>query len=447
MTPPKPVPRPDNVSVWQYIRLFSKDILSAQPARLYRAKMAEFRTPFFASYLVNQPDLIREVLEIRPQDFPKSDRVRFGLAPLLGRSSVFLTNGQTWARQRRIIDPAFERGRIKDSFAAMVAAVQDARDQLAPGAFEAERMTSHLAADIIFRTLFSIPITDTIATEVFDQFRAYQISAPILNMGAFVPALGWLGGLRRPKARRAARRLRQLISGLVERRLADMAAGHAPDDLATRILSERDPQSGRGFDRAEMIDQVAIFFLAGHETSAAALAWALYLLATHSDAQERVAQEAADLPANPGFADLASLAFTRNVFRETLRLYPPVPMMVRQCTAPETFRDRRLAKGAQIVISPWHLHRHQNWTKPDEFDPDRFDTNAGRASMRDGFLPFSKGERVCAGAGFAMAEGVLTLALLVAKFRFSADPARVPQPRAHLTVRAANGIHLTADAR
>ncbi len=89
MTPPKPVPRPDNVSVWQYIRLFSKDILSAQPARLYRAKMAEFRTPFFASYLVNQPDLIREVLEIRPQDFPKSDRVRFGLAPLLGRSSVF----------------------------------------------------------------------------------------------------------------------------------------------------------------------------------------------------------------------------------------------------------------------------------------------------------------------------------------------------------------------
>ena len=147
-----------------------------------------------------------------------------------------MTNGRTGARQRRIIDPAFERGRVKDSFPAMVAAVQDACDRLAPGAFEAERMTSHLAADIIFRTLFSIPITDTIATEVFDQFRAYQISAPILNMGAFVPALGWLGGFRRPKARRAARRIRQLISGLVERRLADMAAGHAPDDLATRIL-------------------------------------------------------------------------------------------------------------------------------------------------------------------------------------------------------------------
>lgn len=108
--PPKPAPRPDKVSLWRYFRLFRADILSAQPARLYRAWMAEFRTPFFRSFLCNDPALVACVLKERPMDFPKSDRVREGLAPLL-RDSVFLTNGETWLRQRRIIDPAFEGDR------------------------------------------------------------------------------------------------------------------------------------------------------------------------------------------------------------------------------------------------------------------------------------------------------------------------------------------------
>ena len=123
MIAPKPTSRPDRVSLWRYLRLFRADILSAQPARLYRAWMAEFRTPFFRSYVLNQPDLIREVLDRRPQAFPKSGRIREGLAPLLG-NSVFVTNGAEWQRQRRIIDPAFEGGRIRESFPAMFAAGQ-----------------------------------------------------------------------------------------------------------------------------------------------------------------------------------------------------------------------------------------------------------------------------------------------------------------------------------
>ncbi|MBC7140961.1 MAG: cytochrome P450, partial [Rhodobacteraceae bacterium] len=109
MIPPKPASRPDKVSLWRYLKLFRADILSAQPARLYRAWMAEFRTPLFRSYLCNDPALIDLVLKERPGDFPKSDRVREGLAPLLGRS-VFVTNGEEWQHQRRIIDPAFARG-------------------------------------------------------------------------------------------------------------------------------------------------------------------------------------------------------------------------------------------------------------------------------------------------------------------------------------------------
>ena len=109
MIPPKPTPRPDRVSPWAYLRLFRRDILSAQPARLYRAWMAEFRTPFFRSFLINQPDLVQLVLKDRPQDFPKSSRLGEGLRPLLG-NSVFLTNGAQWQRQRASSTPPWTGG-------------------------------------------------------------------------------------------------------------------------------------------------------------------------------------------------------------------------------------------------------------------------------------------------------------------------------------------------
>ena len=113
MTPVKPPARKDKTSLWNYMRAFRRDILSAQPQRLYRAWMAEFRTPFFRSYMINQPDLVKTVLKTRPEDFPKSTRISEGLRPLLG-DSVFLTNGAQWQAQRRIIDPAFEGGRLRE---------------------------------------------------------------------------------------------------------------------------------------------------------------------------------------------------------------------------------------------------------------------------------------------------------------------------------------------
>ncbi|OWU71805.1 cytochrome P450 [Roseovarius sp. 22II1-1F6A] len=446
--PPKPAAREGDASLWRHMRLFRADILSAQPARLYRAWMAEFRTPFFRSFLVNQPELIRTVLRDRPDDFPKSDRVREGLAPLLG-DSVFVTNGAQWKQQRRIIDPAFEGGRLRDSFPAMQDAARatvarlDARLDGQGAALEIEAETSHAAADVIFRSLFSIPIEHEIAAQVFDRFRAYQRAQPLLNIAAFVPLPRWLPRLHRRRTRRAAQEIRDLIARLTEARAAEIAKGTAPDDLATKIMTTPDPETGKRFTPAEMVDQVAIFFLAGHETSASALAWALYLLATHPEAQARVAAEAAALPANPGFSDLSKLGFTRDVFREALRLYPPVPMMVREAAQAERFRDREVPRGAQIVLSPWHLHRQTRlWDDPDGFDPARWQTPAGRASARDAYLPFSAGPRVCPGAGFAMAEGVLLMSAIVGAFRLSPVEGRVPVPVAHLTVRARDGIHL-----
>jgi cytochrome P450 len=448
--PPKPASRPRDVPFWKYVRLFRQDIFTSQPARLYRAWLAEFRTPFFRSFLVNQPDLVRAVLQERPRDFPKSDRVGEGLRPLLGRS-VFVTNGDDWERQRRIIDPAFAGGRLRDVFPAMLAAGHEAVARLAahaPDEIEIEAETAHLAADVIFRTLFSIPITHHLAAEVFDTFRDHQRAQPLLNLAALLPLPRLVPRFHSRTTRATARRIRAVIGELTRARQAAIDAGTAPDDLATKIMTMTDPVTGARFDTDEMADQVAIFFLAGHETSASALAWALYCLALDPASQERVAAEAVAFAAAPTFSGLSRLGFTRDVWREALRLYPPVPMMVRAATRAERFRARDVPPGSQIVISPWHLHRHERlWDNPDAFDPGRWGTANGRACLREAFIPFSAGPRVCTGAGFAMAEGVLMLSLLTGAFRLAPVPGRVPVPVAHLTVRARDGIWLRLTPR
>ena len=447
MTPPKPIPRPDKVSLWRYLKLFRQDILSAQPARLYHALMAEFRTPFFRSYLINDPALVARILTERPDDFPKSLRIAEGLRPLLG-NSVFVTNGEVWKRQRRIIDPAFEGGRLRDTFPAMLAATQAAVARLTPGTTEIEGPASHAAADVIFRTLFSIPIENRIASAVFSEFRAYQRSQPILNLAAFLPIPRWFPRFHRAATKRAAHAIRSLITDLTAARQNEISAGTAPDDLATKIMTTPDPQTGQLFGTDEMVDQVAIFFLAGHETSASALAWGLYLLAAFPEVQNKVAAEGAVFAADPSFSNLPKLKYTRDVFREVLRLYPPVPMMVRENLRPEDFRGRAVKPGAQVVLSPWHLHRHDRiWPEPDAFNPDRWQAPENRAHARDAYLPFSAGPRVCTGAGFAMAEGVLLLAMLAQAFRFDPVAERVPVPVAHLTVRARDGIWLNLTRR
>ena len=446
MIPPKPRPRADKVSLLQYLRLFRADILSAQPKRLYRAWMAEFRTPFFRSYLCNDPALVNRVLVERPDDFPKSNRIREGLNPLLG-NSVFVTNGEVWKRQRRIIDPAFEGGRLRDTFPAMWAAGQAAVARMPLGEVEVEEEMSHAAADVIFRTLFSIPIEHEVAAAVFAEFRTYQRTQPILNIAAFLPLPAWMPRFHRRATKRSALVIRRLITRLTEARAAEIAADAAPDDLATKIMTTADPLTGALFETAEMVDQVAIFFLAGHETSASALSWALLMLAMDPDVQEKVAAEAQTLGDVAEFSAISKLRFTRDVFREVLRLYPPVPMMVRENACPEQMRGRAVAEGAQIVLSPWHLHRHERiWDRPDEFDPNRWQTEENRACARDAYMPFSAGPRVCTGAGFAMVEGTLLLALLAGAFRFELA-GDLPVPVAHLTVRAKDGIRLRITRR
>lgn len=451
--PPKPPARPENASVLTRWRLARRNIFAALKGSLYRAWMAEVKTPFRNAYLVNQPDLVRTALIDRPDDFPKAEVIRTTLYDLLG-DSVFVTNGALWKRQRRMIDPAFEGGRLREAFPAMRDAADRFAARLAPLAdgrpVEMEFETSHAAADVIFETLFSEPITTEAAQAVFHAFRRYQKSAPVLSLLDLVGAPAWIPRPGRAAARAEGRAIRRLLKAYVDRRADEIAAGAAPDDLATKIMTTTDPVTGDRFDAAEMLDQVAIFFLAGHETSASALAWTLYLLANDPDAQARCQSEI-DAALGAGaltFGDIRRLPFTRDVFREALRLYPPVPMMVRETLRPERFRKRDIKRLSMFILSPWHLHRHERlWRDPDLFDPDRWTREAEKEAQRDAYMPFSAGPRVCTGAGFAMMEGVVLLAAALRRYRFAPVEGRVPAPVTQLTVRSETGIWLSATPR
>ncbi|MFV0410908.1 MAG: cytochrome P450 [Paracoccus sp. (in: a-proteobacteria)] len=453
MIPPKPVTSEGKGGIFHYIKAFRHDLLSALPARLYRAWMAESRLGPIHSFVCNDPELVTLVLRERPTDFPKSNRLKEGLAPLLGHS-VFVTNGEEWLHQRRIVDPAFEGGRLREIFPQIWDASRAAVARLPEtGVVDVEPETSHAAADVIFRTLFSLPIEDETAAEVFSAFRAHQDAQPIVNAFALVPLPDWVPRFHSRRVRQTAAHIRGLIEQLVARRAAQIADGTAPDDLATKIMTTPDPQTGHTFTPPEMVDQVAIFFLAGHETSASSLAWALWLLAANPEWQDKVAAEAREFLTDDcagdqaDFSTVSRLKVSRAVYREALRLYPPVPMMVREATQPEEFRKRRVPKGAQIVISPWHLQRHERlWDNPDAFDPTRWETENGRSCMRQAFIPFSAGARVCPGAGFAMVEGPLMLSMILRDHRLEPS-GQAPVPVARLTVRGKDGIRVRISPR
>lgn len=446
---PKPASRPKGAGIITRIGLFRRDMFSSQPQRLYRAWMAQVRTPFFRSFLVNQPDLVKQVLIKEAEDFPKSEVLADTMRPLLG-NSIFATNAEQWRAQRDIINPAF-KGCPRQAFTCMRDAGDAAINRLAERAdgepVEMEFVTSYLAADIIFRTLFSSPLPTETAQTVFDTFREYQKTQPLWSLPALLKLPKWFPRFRSRGSVKHAAAIRALLIEMVDARQKEIDAGTAPDDLATRLMTAVDPETGHKFSNEEMVDQVAIFFLAGHETSASALSWAFYLLAMDPDVQDEVLAETAMLSNPPHPADLSKLRFTKDVFHEALRLFPPVPMFLRDAADAKEFRGCPVPKGSLVIVSPWHLQRHERlWDNPDEFNPHRWQTENGKVRKRDAFIPFSAGPRVCPGAGFGRIEGVLMLAMFLKAFRFElADD--VPVPVAHLTVRAKDGTMLRVFSR
>ncbi|MES2978747.1 MAG: cytochrome P450 [Pseudomonadota bacterium] len=423
--------------------------------RSYRMQMGELHLPGVHLYMVNDPAVVKRVLQEESADFPKSALLGDALRPLLGES-VFTTNGAMWRRQRDMMNPAFAQARLQVAFPVMKDAADDMLKRLASlpdGAeHDVEVEMTFVTADIIFRTIFSKPLAGPDAHRVFEAFARFQALAPKLMLPAMY-AMRWLVW---PwdvwRSRRAAREIRGLLEALIRPRFeAYQRDGVSLTvDILAAFMAARDPQTGRAFSFDELVDQVAMLFLAGHETSASALTWACYLLAKAPDVQERVKGELSARLQGRSVeqSDLKQLELTWNVFRETLRLFPPVGFMVRESAKACTLRDKAVPQGASVLISPWLIQRHRLWwQEPDAFNPDRYQDEKTRESLRTAYLPFGEGPRVCIGAAFALQEAVLILASLVGSFLLEAVPGHVPQPVGRLTIRSGNGVRLKLHRR
>ena len=439
---------------WKFIksRNCSLSILSD---RAYGMHLGELKLPNRNVLIANEPSLIKRILVDEADNFPKSRMMANMLELLLG-DSIFVSNGDTWKRQRRMMDPAFEGVRVKVVFDLMMQAADalTARlDAIADGrAIAVDIEMTHVTAVIIFRTIFSKPLEAGEARIIYEAFNRFQEAAFAHGMTRHIGMPNWVSFFGYRRARKAAAEIRAVLDPIIKRRYDAWHGGDRAEhgDILQSLISVTDPVTATQFDLRELCEQVAMLFLAGHETSASALSWALYLLSMDNPVQERMHKETVAVLGSRAvtFSDIRKLDITRNVFMETLRLFPPVAFLPRMVEKACTMRDKVVPAGSIISVSPWLMQRHRRyWQEPDAFDPDRFGKPETVEPQRHCYMPFSKGPRVCLGAAFAQQEGAIILAGLVRRYRFEPVPGFAPKPAGRLTVRSTNGIQLRVTRR
>ena len=415
------------------------NLLELLPAAAYRFDVGNLGYSRRSTVLFNKPELVRHIMRDPDGIFPKSDLMVSALEPLIG-DSIFVTDGAKWRRQRAMIDPAFSHMRISHAFTAMQGAVNSYVEHLKTVADRGETLSldlamSHLTADIICRTVFSTSLDSQVALDVFEDFTVFERSVAQVDIKRLIFQPAWSEVPQPEEVLAACRRIRAHLATLIDTHLV---ADSPYNDIASDVIAARDRDTGNALTLAELIDQLGGFFLAGHETTASVLTWLFYIA---SQRPELVAQmrEEVDRVVGAGEIDFATtkkLPFLRAVFRETLRLYPPITFMPRVALQDTIIGPRRLPRGALVMISPWTLHRHRDyWEAPHEFRPQRF-LPANVDKLVDGaYIPFGQGPHTCVGAGFAQTESLLIIAELLRRFDFSTvDSARV-RPAARLTTR------------
>ena len=451
-TPPYPVPHKSKASLFKRFLTGWNSWIHTLFDKSYTMQMGEIRLPKLDFFIANDLSVVDRVMDDREKIFPKHEFLNELLDPLIG-NSVFSANGKDWEDQRAMVNPAFAHTNLKRVFPAMQAAVDDLLAHIATldrsRPIEVDPLMTHVAADIIYRTIFSVKLDQASADHIYHAFHRYQKN---IQPGAMLklyglPLLGY-----RKRAKRAAAEIHGVFGPIVQARYDAWhgGTGEAQEDILQSLLKARHPETGETFTYAKIMEQVSTIFLAGHETAASAMTWSLYLLAECPHLQEALTAEI-DREAGGAaiaFEHLRGMNGVRNLFRETLRLYPPVSFLVREVTAPITLRDKLLKTGAMIVISPWLIQRNRNnWKCPHAFAPERFDDPEEAEACRRAYMPFGKGPRICIGAGFAQQEGMLILASIVRAFRLRYPDIARPEPVSRLTLRPKEAVRLWFEAR
>ncbi|EMU8580192.1 cytochrome P450 [Campylobacter jejuni] len=417
--------------------------------RSYKMQTGYVKMPNFDLYVINDTKEVKRMMVDEVREFPKSAFLHELLSPLLGES-IFTTNGEVWKKQRELLRPSFEMTRINKVFNLMSEAVADMMDRFSKypnhAIIEVDEAMTFITADVIFRTIMSSKLDEEKGKKILNAFVTFQeqsVHTAMRRMFRFPRWLSYVLGDR--KRAKAGDVIRQVLSDIIKPRY-DMADNAEFEDILGSLLLVVDADTNKRFSFEEILDQVAMLFLAGHETTASSLTWTLYLLSLYPKEQEKAYEEITQVLQGGAIeiSHLRQFKYLTNIFKESLRLYPPVGFFAREAKKDTQVRDKLIKKGSGVVIAPWLIHRHEEfWTNPHGFNPSRFEGEY----KKDAYLPFGVGERICIGQGFAMQEAILILANILKTYKLELEEGFVPDVVGRLTVRSANGMRIKFSKR
>lgn len=439
---------PGGMPLFGHAGVFKKDPLQTMADWWRRYGDAlRFRLGPKTLHLFSHPDLAEAVLVKHADRFVKvyNPLRPGGLALVLGNGLV-TSSGEIWKRHRRIIQPIFHRARLTAMADRMVQIGEHriagwSKQTEQPIDIAAEMMA--LTLEVIAHTMF----TTSVAQHIDQISHALRVSLRYAFDSFHNPLHPptWLPTGRNREFRQVTAFMDNLIYGLIAER---RGSGKRHDDLLDRLLDARDEETGAGLTDRELRDEALTIFAAGHETTANALAWTWYLLAIHPDAKARFHEEVDQVlqGRRPTVDDLPNLPYTRALFDESLRLFPPAPAIQRKAATTTTINGLTLPAGSVVLIGTYNLHRHPAfWSDPERFLPERW-LSGERSLSRYAYMPFGAGPRACVGTHFALIEGPLLLALIGQRYDLRLAQDRV-EPQLMVTLRPKDGILMTRHPR
>jgi cytochrome P450 len=399
--------------------------------------IVRLRLGYHRIFLVNHPDAIEEVLLTKSRNFIKHFALR--LTPVLLGNGLLLSEGDFYLRQRRMVQPSFNRSRLAGYASIMVDAAENTLATWQPGeTLDMSREMMRIALEVAARTLFGSEMAGE-AREINEALQLLQ-ACFLTRFTSFYPIPLWIPTIANVRMRRAIRRLDQIIYRFIDQR---RKSGAEHGDLLSLLLHARDEDDGGQMGDRQVRDEAMTIFLAGHETTALALSWTWYLLATHPDVEERLATEVRAVLANrlPAFDDLQHLPYAHWIVQESMRLYPPVYTIGREALQECEVGGHCVPKGTTILMNQWIVHRDGRFfDEPELFIPERWAGDFVQRLPKYAYFPFGGGPRLCPGNNFAMMEAVLILAAITQRFRFTLLPGHKVIPWATFTLRPQGGI-------
>ena len=451
LVPPRIVPPPKPLGRFAFASAFVRNPLEVVPQQAYEEDFVAFGGARSPRAWVTSPSAVKTVLLDERDKFRKLTQIRL-LSPLLGKG-ILTSEGADWKWQRQAVSPMFRPAELAAFMPAFVRAAQTRikawRAKPAGSVHAIDDDMTHATFDVIAATL--LPSSDrSLARAIRDSVAALQASGGWDLLFAAMNLPQWLP---RPGMRaefRAMKTLRSAVADYIREQRENTVIPGLPEDLTQRLIAARDPETGQQMSEERLVDNVLTFFLAGHETTAKALTWTLYLLARSpewaaklEDEVERVAGKGAI-----GAAHVEHLVLTDQVLKESMRLFPPVPIMSRQCVAEVEVEGRKVLPGTSVLMPIYAIHRHaRRWEDPDTFRPERFAPEREAAIPRYQYMPFGAGPRVCVGRAFASMEAVTLLATFIQHARFAPVEGREPVPVARVTLLPKGGMPLHVTPR